>query len=172
LRTSALAVADLLPPDIAAATVCGREGGDWQTIRTRLSRDLWFDPSTTSEPAQGPRVVRETGAFRGLGGLFLLPPQIAAADGGWLVRSAEQHWYLTVDTFGATFHRAAAEEWSAANLESGLPDGVALTGSTLAQGPAKLTLPVAGPVTSIAASGLTLAVSSAHTHPLTFIALN
>jgi len=172
LRPSALAVAELLPPDIAAAAVCGRDGGDWQTIRTRLSRDEWFDPSTTNEPARGPRVVRETGAFRGLGGLFLLPPRIAAADGGWLVRSAEQHWYLTVDTFGATFHRATAEEWSAASLESNLPDGVTLTGSSLTQGSFTLTLPVAGPVTSVAASGSTLAVTSAHTHSLTFIALN
>jgi hypothetical protein len=172
LRASALAVAELLPPDIAAAAVCGRDGGDWQTIRTRLSGDVWFDPSTTNEPVRGPRVVREIGAFRGLGGLFLLPPRIAAADGGWLVHSAEQHWYLTVDTFGATFHRATAEEWSAANLEPRLPDGVTLTGSTLTQRSFTLTLPVVGPVTSAAASGFTLAITSAHTHSLTFITLN
>jgi hypothetical protein len=172
LRTGALAIAESLPPDIATAAISGRDGGDWQTLRTRLSRDMWFDPGTTNEPVPGPRVARETGAFRGLGGLFLLPPRIAAADGGWLVRSAEQHWYLTIDTFGATYHRATAEEWSAANLEQGLPDGVTLTGSTLTQGPFTLSLPVAGPVTSVASSGLTLAVTSAHTHSLTFIALN
>jgi hypothetical protein len=171
LRVSALAVAELLPPDIAAAAVCGRDGGDWQTIRARLSRDVWFDPGTTNEPAPGPRVVREIGAFRGLGGLFLLPPRIAAADGGWLVCSAEQHWYVTVDTFGATYHRATAEEWNAADLEQGLPGGVTLTGSTLTQGSFTLSLPVAGPVTSVASSGFTVAFTSAHTHSLTFIAL-
>jgi hypothetical protein len=172
LRASALAVAELLPPELAAAAVCGRDGDNWQAIRTRLSHDIWFDPAATNERVRGPRVVRETGTFRGLGGLFLLPPQIAAAEGGWLVRSAEQHWYLTVDAFGATFHRAAAEEWDTANLQPRLPDGATLTGSTLQQGPFTLPLPVAGPVTSVAASGFTLAVTSAQTHTLTFIALN
>jgi hypothetical protein len=171
LRAGALAAADQLPPDIAVAAVGAKNGADWTAVRARLNRDAWFDPAFNSDLAPGLRVVKEAGAFRGLGGLFLLPPQIAASGEGWLVQSAGQHWYLAVDTFGATFHRATAEEWNAANHELQLPAGVRLTGAALTRGPFTFPLPIAGPMTSIAVSGSTIAVTSTHTHSLAFIAL-
>jgi hypothetical protein len=171
LRAGALAAADQLPPGIAVAAVGAKIGSDWTAIRARLNRDAWFDPAFTSELAPGLRVVKEAGAFRGLGGLFLLPPQVAASGDGWLVQSSGQHWYLAVDAFGATFHRATAEEWNAANHEFQLPAGVRLTGAALTRGPFTFPLPIAGPMTSIAVSGATIAVTSTHTHSLAFIAL-
>ena len=172
LREGALAAAGQLPPNIAAAAVGARSGDVWPDVSTRLTRDTWFDPSLTTEPERGPRIVKEAGAFRGLGGLFLLPPQIAAASDGWLVNSAGQHWYLVVDAFGATFHRATADEWSAANHQPRLPADVRIAGPTLTRGSTTLALPLVGPMTSLAISGTTLAITSAHTHSLAFITLN
>jgi hypothetical protein len=94
------------------------------------------------------------------------------AEGGWLVSSAGQHWFLAADAFGATFHRATEQEWSAANRELRLPAGAKLAGAVLTQGSFTLSLPVVGPVTSVAAAGATLAVTSAHTHTVTFVSLS
>jgi hypothetical protein len=172
LRESALATVAQLPAEIALLTVGAPAGEDWPTTLGRLEHDVWFDPGLANESAPVPRVVKETGAFRGLGGLFLLPPQIAATHGGWLVQSAGQHWFLAADVFGATFHRATADEWVAEAHELRLPDGVRVAGAELRYGTSTLAMPVAGPVTSIAASGSTIAVTSAHTHAVAFIALN
>jgi hypothetical protein len=172
LRASALAAAQLLPADIAAAAVGARSGNDWPATSVRLSRDTWFEPSLATLSPPGPRVVKEVGAFRGFGGLFVLPPQIAAAGDGWLVQSAGQHWYLAADAFGATFHRATAEEWNTTSHEPQLPADVRLTGPALTLGSSTLQLPVVGPMTSVAVSGSTIAITSAHTHSVAFIALD
>jgi len=170
LRASALDTAARLPPDLAMAAV-GATSGDWPTLLARLHEDVWFDPGQTTPAAPGPRIAKEAGAFRGLGGLFLVPPQVAATDGGWLVRSAEQHWYLALDAFGVTFHRATVDEWNAVSHEPRLPPDTALAGATLRQGSATLALPTVGPITSAAAAGSTVALTSAHTHSIAFVAL-
>jgi hypothetical protein len=141
-------------------------------VLARLSKDIWFDPAAGDRSAPPTlRIAREVGAFRGYGGLFKQPPQIAATAGGWLVRSADDYWFLTADAFGATFHRATAEEWDTANPEVRFPPKTKLSGQTLKQGATSLALPTSGPITSATTSGNTLALTSSHTHTILFVAL-
>jgi len=172
LRAGALAAASSLPIEIAAAAVGAKSGNDLPAAIAKLNRDAWFDPKLSAQPSQGMRVVKEVGAFRGLGGLFILPPKIAAADDGWLVQSAGEHWYLAADAFGATFHRATAEEWDSASRAPVMPADVRITGPALTRGSTTFPLPLVGPITSFAVSGSTFAMTSAHTHVVTFIALD
>jgi hypothetical protein len=51
------------------------------------------------------RVVKEVGAFRGFGGLFIAPPKVTYSEGQFLVYDTERWWMMTADYFGATFHR-------------------------------------------------------------------
>jgi hypothetical protein len=155
--------------DTSAAGAHG-PAGDVAQILTRLSQDIWFNPAVASH-TQSLRLARQVGAFRGYGGLFKQPPQIGARDGGWLVSSADDVWFLTVDAFGATFHRATADEWNATKHDTQLPSGARLTAQTLKHGAEFITLPISGPITSAATSGNTLALTSAHTHTILFVAL-
>jgi hypothetical protein len=157
-------------PDAALAAVSAASASDIARLLTRFSQDIWFDPGAASN-SQTLRVVREVGAFRGYGGLFKQPPQIAARDGGWLVNSADDFWFLTVDAFGATFHRAMKDEWDAGKHDTQLPSGARLNGQTLKHSGESITLPIAGPITSAATSGNTLALTSGHTHTILFVAL-
>jgi hypothetical protein len=190
-RDGALTLAATLPPQLAAvalgapippaasgrtapATARGGSNGDAltndiDTLVARLSKDIWFDPAVGDQTAPL-RIARQVGAFRGYGGLFKQPPQIAATAGGWLVRSADDYWFLTVDAFGATFHRATVDEWNAVNHDAQLPPDTKLSGQTLKQGASSLTLPTSGPITSATTAGNTLALTSSHTHTILFVA--
>ena len=167
-RDGALALAATLPSQLAALAI-GIER-DTADVLSRLSKDIWFDPTAGDQSARL-RIAREVGAFRGYGGLFKQPPQIAAIGGGWLVRSADDHWFLTVDAFGATFHRATADEWNAVTHDVRLPPATRLSGQTLKQGASSISLPTSGPITSATTAGNTLALTSSHTHTILFVAL-
>jgi hypothetical protein len=168
-RDGALALAAKLPAQLASLAI-GATAPDLAPLLTRLSQDIWFDPAAANH-TQALHLAREVGAFRGYGGLFRQPPQIAARDGGWLVSSADDVWFLTVDAFGATFHRATADEWSDTKQDVQLPSGARLSGQMLKRGGESITIPVSGPITSTATSGNTLALTSAHTHTIVFVAL-
>jgi hypothetical protein len=170
-RDGALALAATLPPQLAAVAIGAPNRRAVTDVLARLSQDIWFDPAAAGEQSATLRLAREVGAFRGYGGLFKQPPQIAAVSGGWLVRSADDYWFLTADAFGATFHRATADEWNGANLDKRFPPDTRLTGQKLKQGSNSLTLPMSGPVTSATTSGNTLALTSSHTHTILFVAL-
>ncbi|HEU0300171.1 MAG TPA: hypothetical protein VFR37_11970 [Longimicrobium sp.] len=168
LRAGALAAADALPPELALAAV-GAAGGDWAAVRGRLAGDPWFDPAAPAE-ARGVRVVARAGAFRGFGGLFVEPPAVAAAGGHFLVRSGDDCWLLTADAFGATFHRATAEE-RADRRPASIPLGVTAQGTTLAVDGARLELPELGEIGGVAANGHTLALTSPFAHAVVLVAL-
>jgi hypothetical protein len=51
--------------------------------------------------------VARVGAFRGFGGDFIRPPQVACPGGQFVVSDGEYHWLLHADCFGATLHRTA-----------------------------------------------------------------
>jgi hypothetical protein len=161
-RQSALAVCDGLPEPLALAAVGA--AGSWAAVRDRLNRDPWFVPGGDGPGAQ------LVGAFRGLGGLFRSPPRVALRAGQLVVNSAEDWWVLAADAFGATFHQALPEERSA-EFTTGLPTGVQVTeGSVEVRGRA-LDVPVAGALTSVAADGVTLALTSSLSHAIVLLPL-
>lgn len=167
-RAGALAAADRLPHDLALAAVRA-SSSDWPETRRRLAADPWFDPSAPA-PVAGVRVVARAGAFRGFGGLFVEPPVAVVAGEHFLVRSGDECWLLTADAFGATFHRATAEE-RANPRPTAVPPGVSAAGTTLAIDGVRMELPELGEIGGVAANGTTLAVTSPFTHALVLVAL-
>lgn len=167
-RAGALAAADALPPELALAAL--RADGDWGEVRGRLAADPWFDPSVSPAP-RGVRVVARAGAFRGFGGLFVEPPRVSAAGEHLLVRSGDDCWLLTADAFGATFHRATAEE-RADRRPASVPPGVTVRGTRVMVGSIAVELPELGEIGGVAANGTTLALTSPLTHAVVLIALS
>src|SRR6185369_14358759 len=100
---------------------------DLHSFPTRRSSDLWFDPA---KPDTSRTVVR-AGAFRGFGGLFTEPPVVTVAGDQLFVRGGDEHWLISADAFGVTFHRVTKEEFERAPVRSGLPPGISLSGATL-----------------------------------------
>jgi hypothetical protein len=78
-------------------------------LLNRIIADPWLHPSTfaqSNKSKQTLQIVAQVGAFRGFGGLFLSPPTVTVAGDQFIVRDGEQHWVLTADCYGATFHRS------------------------------------------------------------------
>ena len=109
-RAGALAVCAQLPPALARAAlgIPPDEHIGLENVLARLAADPWLDPA---RPAREPalRIVASAGAFRGFGGLFLAPPNVASAGGQFVVLDGEACWLLAAEAFGATFHRMACE---------------------------------------------------------------
>ena len=110
-REGALKACRSLKPEIACLCLGIDETQnviDLESWLIQLERDPWLNPSEVSnglKKEQRLRIVREVGAFRGFGGLFIAPPRISYSDGQFLVYDTEQWWMMTADIFGATFHR-------------------------------------------------------------------
>ncbi|WP_353566319.1 hypothetical protein [Haloferula sargassicola] len=145
-REPALRAADGLPKELALEAVGAPVDKTWHEVRDAYLADPWF----TFEKHDS---TRKVGAFRGYGGLFVTPPRVSRSGPHLLVRSGDEAWILLADAFGATFHRAAPDEISAAEPS---PDPVDDFGR----------LPPGHLVTSSAAAGGTCAVTSAQSHAI------
>lgn len=169
-RASALALLARLPASLAAAILSLPAGADPAAVIARLTADPWFDPA---RPASGVRVVARVGGFRGLGGLFVVPPRVSGGA-QLVVGSGDEGWVLCADACGASFHRASDGELAAAHAADGgaaLPAGVALVGNTIEHAGGTIALPVRGAITSVARVGSTLALTGADTHAVVLVAL-
>ena len=134
--------------------------------------DPWYDPAAPNDASTTPRVVARAGAFRGFGGLFTEPPNVAMADGQLFARGGSECWLLMADAFGATFHRATPQELERARARSALPDGISVRGGTATVRGCSVRLPSAfGEVTSACASRTTLALTSSYTYAILLIAV-
>lgn len=162
LRSGVIAAADGLPEALALVAV-GAKTGSWANVREQLLANPWFDPASGSSVA---RVVAQAGSFKGFGGLFIEPPIVASSGEHFLVRSDSECWLLTADIFGATFHRASSKEFAAK-----FPSGLQLKESRVAFNGENFELPAIGELTSAAANGTTLALTSRLTHSITLVAL-
>jgi hypothetical protein len=175
-RAGALAAAEALPEPLALATFGVRSGISWAQLRERLLVNPWFDPATDSAVAEkegkGLRVVAQPGSFRGYGGLFVVPPLVASTGDHIFARSDNACWLLTADVFGATFHRAALEDFEVASREQRLPPGLQVKGTGIALNGKRVEFPALGDVTSTAANSTTLALTSQLTHSIVLVALN
>ncbi|MBK8228973.1 MAG: hypothetical protein IPK72_00015 [Candidatus Eisenbacteria bacterium] len=152
-RSGALAVADGLDEGLVRAALDVR--------RDRGTNYEWGSTTTPGSIRNG----------RGFGGLFRQPPQVAAAEEQFLVRSGAEHWLMTVDLYGATFHRATAGEFEQAAQNRAWPRDLELKRGTLVRGGQSLALPVLEQPNSLVASAYTVAATTPHSHTITLVAL-
>ncbi|MGK5032017.1 hypothetical protein [Janthinobacterium sp. MDT1-19] len=159
-RLGALAAADTLPPALALAAF-GEPGAQWPQVHAQLLANPW----------RGNADGREFGSFSGLGGDFGTPPQVrATADGcGFAVSSAERHYLLVADAYGAVLHSATAQEFEQAPNE--LPSSVRLDGAAVHIGVRSIVLDVPAGDIALAANAHTLAITSPWTHAIRLLPL-
>lgn len=157
-RQGALAAADTLPPALALAAF-GEPGAQWPQVRAQLLDYPW----------RGNADGREFGSFTGLGGDFRTPPQVRATDDGFIVRSAERHYLLVADAYGAVLHGATAQEFEQAN--TGMPSSVRLDGATVHLGARSIALDLPAGDIALAANAHTLAITSPWTHAIRLLPL-
>jgi hypothetical protein len=171
-RTSALAIAATLPPKLAIAAVGGEASGSWPDIAQRLEADPWFDPAKSGATAKKSRVevVAKAGGFRGFGGLFSEPPQVACSREHLWVKSGDDCWLLCADVFGCTFHRASMEEFESARRNPFSPDGLVIDRQKIIWNNRSLDLPASAGVVASAATQTTLAVTNPGTFAISLIA--
>lgn len=133
----------------------------------RLEQDPWFVPSA---PELGFRLVGTVGGFRGFGGPFLAPPEVARVDQELYVVSGDDAWLLMLDAFGCTFHRARVEDLSRASFDI---DRAGVTVSATAVTGFGRSLPVrdAGQPTSAVGNASTLLFTTAHSYVIMVVAL-
>jgi len=157
-RQGALAAADTLPPALALAAF-GEPGAQWPQVRAQLLDYPW----------RGNAEGREFGSFSGLGGDFGTPPQVRATNDGFVVRSAERHYLLVADAYGAVLHSATAQEFEQAN--TGMPSSVRLDGTTVHIGARSIALDLPAGDIALAANAHTLAITSPWTHAIRLLPL-
>ncbi len=163
-RRGALELCKTLDPAVArvALGLLPNNSLSLETIVARLSADPWLAPQAIRERPGNRRLklVARAGAFRGLGGLFLSTPTVAAAGEHFVVRDGESKWLLVADVLGATWHRA---DDSAVASSQTLPFSIAHNGHVTREG-SSWTFPELAKWNSAAATGTTLAVTT----PLSF----
>ena len=157
-RQGALAAADTLPPALALAAF-GEPGAHWPQVRAQLLDYPW----------RGNAEGREFGSFTGLGGDFGTPPQVRATKDGFVVRSAERHYLLVADAYGAVLHSATAQEYEQATTS--MPSSVRLDGATVHVGARSIALDLPAGDIAIAANAHTLAITSPWTHAIRLLPL-
>ncbi len=157
-RQGALAAANTLPPALALAAF-GEPGAQWPQLHAQLLGNPW----------RGNAEGREFGSFTGLGGDFGTPPQVRATADGFVVRSAERHYLLVADAYGAVLHSATAQEFEQA--ASVAPPGVRIDGASVHIGARRIDLDVPAGDIAIAANAHTLAITSPWTHAIRLLPL-
>ncbi|MED5616924.1 hypothetical protein [Janthinobacterium sp. P210005] len=157
-RQGALAAADTLPHTLALAAF-GEPGAQWPQVHAQLMANPW----------RGNAEGREFGAFTGLGGDFGTPPQVRATLDGFVVRSAERHYLLVADAYGAVLHSATAQEFELA--QTGVPASVRLDGATVHIGARSIALDLPAGDIALAANAHTLAITSPWTHAIRLLPL-
>ncbi len=168
-RTGALEVADTLAPALALGALGASATEDWSAVRARLGTDRWYVPGETNI---GLRLAGRAGDFRGFGGLFTEPPMVTTFGDDFLVRSGADCWLLMADAFGATFHRALEAEKKTIGRDGNLPADLKVGRGTVSWQGAQASFPMRGEVTSTAASGTTLALTSTGSHAVLLVALS
>jgi hypothetical protein len=157
-RQGALAASDTLPPALALAAF-GEPGAQWPQVHAQLMANPW----------RGNAEGREFGSFTGLGGDFGTPPQVRATADGFVVRSAERHYLLVADAYGAVLHGATVQEFEQA--ASAAPPGVRIDGASVHIGARRIDLDVPAGDIAIVANAHTLAITSPWTHAIRLLPL-
>ncbi|WP_258903824.1 hypothetical protein [Actinokineospora sp. UTMC 2448] len=165
LRASALAAAAELAPDLRAVAL-GVSSPVSDAALAALAADPWAEPNARGAVAV--RAVRRVGAFTGFGGRFRRPPVVHAVGGRWFA-VADQTWELVADRFGAALLPVPGLPPG----PPGVPELSLRPGGLVVDdaGPGgALALPELASATSVAGHGGTLAVTTAYSHAVVFVA--
>ncbi|MGK2855816.1 MAG: hypothetical protein ACSLFQ_01285 [Thermoanaerobaculia bacterium] len=169
-RRGALEACRSLSPDLAALAL-GVEGGidSFATMIERLEADPWIAPSVAArERIRAPdlRIVSVTGAFRGFGGPFRVPPKIYLRDGQLVAKDDEEAWILAADCFGATWRRSSPDDL----LAQSFPDATLKQSGEARIGRLQARFPELEHSSSEAFDGTTLAVTLPRSHRVWLLA--
>lgn len=176
-RASALACAGALPGPLALQALGLTEAEsarlDAQAVLAELGSSAWAKPGAFRlAEAGGPselKLVGTVGGFRGFGGVFGQPPQVAATpDGQLYAYSGDGCWSIHADCFGATLQRHGRE----------LPEGVdeqagefkLTAGGRVTYQKLRAELPQLAKRSSFAACGTMMAVTLWHSHRIYLVA--
>jgi hypothetical protein len=143
------------------------------SIVARLEADPWLRPARAlgQDGERELEIVATVGGFRGLGGPFMSPPDVAVSEGRFVVFDGRGSWMLSADACGATFVRielptldSVAKPGSAGEFEVG-------RGGRVSFHDHRKTFPMLAEVASLAANATTLVVAVPRSHHLFVIAL-
>lgn len=165
-RQSALGLCRSLPAGLVLNAL-GASSTDLQAILFRLEQDPWFVPSA---PALGFRLVGSVGSFRGFGGAFLAPPQVARVGQQLFVVSGDDAWLLALDAFGCTLHRTRYEDLARASFDVQRA-GVSVEPTRVNGFGKSLPLSDRGRLTSVVGNANTVLFTTAHSYAVTVVAL-
>lgn len=115
-RASAMALARKLPAAILRPLLELNEttdDGHLVALFDKWEADPWAELNVNHEARSTIRQVAMCGAFRGFGGLFLVPPHVFCSDGQLFATDDECVWLLQADRFGQSFHRSEVRPPSA-----------------------------------------------------------
>lgn len=166
-RESALGIWESLPNELKGIVLGSHFAGISVATLERNLQDRWADPAAKGEGCL--EIVARAGAFRGFGGQFLAPPQVASDGQRLLVHDYGSTYALCADFFGATFLRVPDN--SLGTLSEG--DGkwsVSPRGEVHCAGYAAM-FPELDGWTSHAATADTLALTFADSHRLALVAV-
>jgi hypothetical protein len=175
-RTKALSALPRLSPAAVRAVLGLPENGasfSVSSIAARLHADPWLRPEDALSPERTREleIVATAGGFRGLGGPFIIPPDVALSDGRFVVFDGRGTWLLSADACGATFVRielpvldSVAKPGIAGEFEVG-------RGGRVTFGDERKTFPILAEVASMAANATTLVVALPRSHYLQIVAL-
>ena len=187
-RSAALDLCRQLPTELAR-TVLGlpAEGHEVaiSLLIDRLAADPWLSPAQaalngeeSSRLRTNKRIslVGRVGAFRGLGGEFLAPPEVGLLGEHFYVRDGERSWLLCADACGATLTRVNLETSSGERAQA-LAQGPTADspfrlkqGGELVVGSQREQCPRLVQVKSWAANRTTLAAASPWSYAISLIA--
>lgn len=169
-RRGALEACRSLSPDLAALAL-GVEGGvaSYGAMLERLEADPWIAPAVAARESVDPpalRVVAVTGAFRGFGGTFRVPPKVYLRAGQLVAKDDEAAWILAADRFGATWHRSSTDDL----LAQSFPDATLKQSGEARIGRLRDRFPELERSSSEAFDGTTLAVTLPRSHRVWLLA--
>lgn len=167
-RQGAIVAADGLPDTLALNAFHATGIASWEQLRTQLLGDPWWHPPGDLDAAS----ARTIGAFAGLGGVFVSPPMVRAANPAsptFLVRAGDQDFVLHVDAYGAMLMPAAPAPFEAVASNSGALAHV-VRGNELLVGRQCITLALPAERLAVFATDTTIAISSPYTHTIMLVA--
>lgn len=172
-RQSALEALKRIEPGLARVALALPESSSAsiETIVEQLMLDPWLAPAAaeSGHRERHLRIVSVVGAFRGFGGLFVSPPEVALSDGELVAFDNENCWAITADLFGATFHRIGN---SLPEIDKQQPTGFKIDKSGLVTKDSRsAALALLAEASSTASNETTLAVTIPHSHSVYLIAL-
>ncbi len=174
-REGALAVCAHLKPDAASRALGLDEtlsASALASLLSALKTDPWAQPADTVTDADARKRLRFVGVgggFRGTGGPFITPPQVAIREGGFVVWDHDFLWSMHADAYGTVFRRLGAAPTTAPQAQ-GDPLRIASDGTVRGTEQGEI-FPGLANASSAASTATTLAVTLPDAHYVYLVGL-